>query len=351
MNVCYSTWSLRLLDELGKGSSGIVWRCQFENSIYAAKIVELTSQGNPVTFECMIMSSFDSPYINSAEKILIDRDRVVILSKLASSDLLSLAREVVIQIELVERYIKELLIALHSLHSHSIIHGDVKARNILVYRDKSICLTDFTLSKYGWTKSLQGYTVTHRAPEVWQNLQWSYSADIWALGCTIHEIMTGKSYFPILNSAKYFDRMLKQSNLDGKFSFNFPARFSSSRSEKVKNIFLDCLTVESLERPTASSLLLKYFSKVRQHSVKTREKYKLTQDILFEIEQRTHSLEIKHAASALLSKLEPQYHLELLPAVLNLVKKILFQENILTSSHGDEARLCHLLQFNLYFSL
>lgn len=346
MNVCYSTWSLRLFDELGKGSSGVVWRCQFENSIYAAKIVELTSQGNPVTFECMIMSSFDSPYLNFAEKILTDRDRVVILSKLAASDLLSLAKETFIQIELVERYIKELLIALHSLHSHSIIHGDVKARNILVYRDKSIRLTDFTLSKYGWTKSLQGYTVTHRAPEVWKGQIWGYSADIWALGCTIYEMIVGKSYFPPLSSAKYFDRVIQQS------TFKLPTLFSLPRYEKVKKILLECFTVESLERPTASALLLKYFSKVPQHSVRVGKKYVLCQEILYEIERRTHSLEMKQATSSVLSKLEPQYHIELLPAVLNLVRKILFQENNLGHfSRDQETKLCHLLQFNFYVSL
>lgn len=349
MDVSYSTRSLRLYDEIGSGSSSVVWKCQFNEKVLAAKVIEVTTWGKSAIFECMIMASFDSPYINSAEQILTDRDRVVILNELASSDLLSLAENIHIPVELIERYIKDLLVALYSFHFHSIIHGDVKARNILVYRNNSIKLTDFTLSRYGWSNpSDEAYTITHRPPEIWRKQTWSYSADIWALGCVIHEMVTGKSLFPFQEKSKMHKTILcseKQGHI-------LPPIFSRPEYKRVRQILFDCLTFDPFERPSADMILLKHFHKVKRHTVKMRPTYELTRDICTEMLKFDLPHEISHGARTLLTRLEPVYHQNFTPAAIYLIKKLFYQLDSLSgTSYHDELKLCHLLDFHLYVSL
>jgi serine/threonine protein kinase len=40
------------------------------------------------------------------------------------------------------------------------------------------------------------YTVTHRPIEILEKQEWGFSADVWSLACTIHEIIYGENIFP-----------------------------------------------------------------------------------------------------------------------------------------------------------
>lgn len=108
----------------------------------------------------------------------------------------------------VKRWCWELVCAVAHLHSEGIVHGDIKAANVLLFgktiTTSSAVLSDYSIStlvmdaKIG-TRDLGGkmsYTPTHRPPEVWESKQWSYSADIWALACTMYELAYQLLLFP-----------------------------------------------------------------------------------------------------------------------------------------------------------
>ncbi|KAK0449597.1 kinase-like domain-containing protein [Desarmillaria tabescens] len=103
--------------------------------------------------------------------------------------------------------IREVVDGLYYLHhSESVVHGDIKGDNIFVRPDLTCCLGDFGLATSAWSPALPmkssssaGLGSTRwMAPELlnpkpFENDQGSpLASDIYALGCTALEILTGK---------------------------------------------------------------------------------------------------------------------------------------------------------------
>ena len=106
------------------------------------------------------------------------------------------------------------------------IHGDIKAANILTDQNANIKLSDFGASKIvdGIPADLEvsqsGKFYEHNrgslfwmAPEILYGEPYGRRSDIWALGCTIIEIATGKHPWEIDNITDLDDlkqRMLQE---------------------------------------------------------------------------------------------------------------------------------------------
>ena len=92
---------------------------------------------------------------------------------------------------------------LHYLHQNGIVHCDLKAANILTTEDGDVKLSDFGVSLNfremkrqikavagipDWRAPVANWT----APEVTEPKRASPKSDIWSLGCTVIELLTGK---------------------------------------------------------------------------------------------------------------------------------------------------------------
>lgn len=96
---------------------------------------------------------------------------------------------------------KQLLEGVSYLHSHRILHRDLKPQNLLLDREGHIKLADFGLSR---SFSLPTRTYTHevvtlwyRAPELLLGSRiYSTAIDIWSLGCILAEMILKKAFFP-----------------------------------------------------------------------------------------------------------------------------------------------------------
>ena len=111
---------------------------------------------------------------------------------------------------MLRRHTKQILSALAYLHNHDkkIIHGDLKAANIL-YDGSNIKLTDFgdsrimgsqvpnlSVSHSGVTfKDIKG-SILWMAPEIIRELPIGTRSDIWSLGCTLIELATAQRPWP-----------------------------------------------------------------------------------------------------------------------------------------------------------
>lgn len=152
--------------------------------------------------------------------------------------------------KVLQRFTREILMALSYMHGKGIIHRDLKCSNILIAEDSSIKLSDFGLSKLieSDAKVLEiAGSLYWMAPEMFTNSGYSFAADIWSLGCTVVEMMTGNP--PWANTCKSVKDIIKAISSPN----NFPD--IPSCSTELKDFLLKCFTRKPEDRPSAEDLL------------------------------------------------------------------------------------------------
>lgn len=93
----------------------------------------------------------------------------------------------------------QILCGVDFLHSHRIVHRDIKPQNILLSNDGTLKLADFGLARiYDFNALLTSTVVTlwYRAPEVLLGTTYATPVDMWSVGCIFAELFTRKPLFP-----------------------------------------------------------------------------------------------------------------------------------------------------------
>ncbi|UJR28200.1 hypothetical protein I4U23_009451 [Adineta vaga] len=174
--------------------------------------------------------------------------------------------------ELVRGFVKQLLQALLVLHEHCIIHCDVKGDNIFIANENGhyiVKLGDFNLSHRlelespsadaSDSRSTQFGTLYFKPPEP----EYVYQSDIWALGCTVIEMLTGKH--PWANVVRpHEERIYIQNQLLAKKGPPIPDELKEHH--EAYDFIQLCLTPNLNERPLAKALLDHPYPRVRTDS-------------------------------------------------------------------------------------
>ncbi|XP_058100256.1 mitogen-activated protein kinase kinase kinase 5-like isoform X2 [Magnolia sinica] len=153
----------------------------------------------------------------------------------------------------VRNFTRHILSGLAYLHGKNTIHRDIKGANLLVDASGVVKLADFGMAKHlsgqAAALSMKG-SPYWMAPEVMQAMMqkeagYDHAVDIWSLGCTIIEMLTGKPPWSEFEGAAAMFKVLK----------NESPPIPDTLSPEGKNFIQFCLRRNPAERPSASKLL------------------------------------------------------------------------------------------------
>lgn len=196
----------QLLERLGEGGMGVVWRCfdlDLEEPV-AIKFLREDLASDPALRACFrreVKLARRVTHPNVARVFEFGRaDELVFLTMefiLGRSLDRVLAREGPLPRERALALARSLCSGLAAAHTAGVVHGDIKPGNILVTQERGAVLTDFGIARalaeaQGRSEVMRG-TLEYMAPEQFAGERISLRSDVYATGIVFFEMLTGKS--------------------------------------------------------------------------------------------------------------------------------------------------------------
>ena len=227
------------------------------NKILAAKIISKAAlvksrAKQKLMSEIRIHRSVNHSRIVKLEHFFEDADNVYILLEMCHNQTLNeliRRRKKLLELE-VQCYLVQLIEAVKYLHSHRIIHRDLKLGNLFITDKMEIKVGDFGLATRldfeGERKRTICGTPNYIAPEILEGKQGhSYEVDIWSIGVIIYTLIIGKPPFETAD-VKTTYRKIKMN------SYNFPDTVKIS--DECKNLIQSILNNDPSQRPKLSDI-------------------------------------------------------------------------------------------------
>lgn len=188
---------------IGQGSFGVVNLAVYDDFDLPFAVKSVVKKSDNQLFECLeneiqILKSLSSPYIVkyigddvTCENFLEYRN--LHMEYMSGGTVADVAKHRQLSEHEVRCYTRCITSALSYIHSKNIVHCDVKGKNVLVGN----CVGTAKIADFGSAVQLGGPVVGPRgsplwmAPEVVRGEYQGPESDVWSLGCTVIEMITG----------------------------------------------------------------------------------------------------------------------------------------------------------------
>ncbi|CAN0431402.1 unnamed protein product, partial [Lampetra fluviatilis] len=201
-----------VLKKIGEGGQGQVIQCldHKRNILVAIKILVSPSSSKQETYQKMELQialelqdegSDEDFNVIKVLNIFHFRGHYCIVMELLKKSLHEVIRNAGLRrldMAMVKTYTRGILKFLRHINSRKIVHADIKPENVLV-KDTvtgTVRITDFGTSFFVESQPMNvGGTLEYLAPELLLGYSLTCGVDMWALGCTVAELATGRELF------------------------------------------------------------------------------------------------------------------------------------------------------------
>ena len=214
----------RLVDQIGAGGMGVVWKAvdtTLDRDV-AIKVLPETLAEDPnrlVRFEreAKLLASLNHPNIAAVHSVHeVDDVRFIAMELVDGDDLAQHLKTGAMPLDEALQIARQIADALEAAHESGIIHRDLKPANVVLGRDGRVKVLDFGLAKAFTTDAASGETqlahsptltsagtvvgmilgtASYMSPEQARGNAVDKRADIWAFGCLVHEMLGGRQTF------------------------------------------------------------------------------------------------------------------------------------------------------------
>ncbi|KAJ7218646.1 kinase-like domain-containing protein [Mycena pura] len=254
---------LQLTDQVGGGGFADIWRSDFHNETVCVKVmrvfnaVDIETLSKAFRNEAIIWRQLSHPnllpFLGAFYQEMNTQRRLCLVSPwMISGDIHNYLKSNPAGLNRLT-LVLDVAIGLEHLHSLNLVHGDLKAMNVLVTRSGRAVLADFGLSSVVMHSRIaalsstyhSGGTTRWQAPELLQGDRRSFASDMYAFGCVFYEITTGNvPFFEVAEAAVLWHI----------YRGNVPQRLPEI-SDDVWALMAECWATEPVNRPTAKDVI------------------------------------------------------------------------------------------------
>ncbi|NXA07269.1 STK36 kinase, partial [Sapayoa aenigma] len=195
-----------VLEMIGEGSFGRVYKGRRKHSaqVVALKFIPKVGRSEKelknLQWEIEIMRGLHHPnIIQMLDSFETDKE-VVVVTDYAEGELFQILEDDgSLPEDQVQTIAAQLVSALYYLHSHRILHRDMKPQNILLGKDGVVKLCDF-----GFARAMSIHTMVltsikgtplYMSPELVEERPYDHRTDLWSVGCILYELFVGTPPF------------------------------------------------------------------------------------------------------------------------------------------------------------
>ncbi|NXH39094.1 STK36 kinase, partial [Dicaeum eximium] len=299
-----------VLEMIGEGSFGRVYKGRRKHSaqVVALKFIPKVGRSEKelknLQREIEIVRDLHHPNIIQMLDSFETAKEVVVVTDYAEGELFQILEDDgSLPEDQVQTIAAQLISALYYLHSHRILHRDMKPQNILLGKDGVVKLCDF-----GFARAMSIHTMVltsikgtplYMSPELVEERPYDHTADLWSVGCILYELFVGTPPFYTNSIFQLVSLIIKD-----------PVKWPMTMSPVFKSFLQGLLMKDPHERLSWPELLSHPFIAGRVTVIDDTEEYgisnpfttKLSPELQALKEQQVHSMAPRSSQSRILRK-------------------------------------------------
>ncbi|NXO32207.1 STK36 kinase, partial [Cisticola juncidis] len=299
-----------VLEMIGEGSFGRVYKGRRKHSaqVVALKFIPKVGRSEKelknLQREIEIVRDLHHPNIIQMLDSFETAKEVVVVTDYAEGELFQILEDDgSLPEDQVQAIAAQLISALYYLHSHRILHRDMKPQNILLGKDGVVKLCDF-----GFARAMSIHTMVltsikgtplYMSPELVEERPYDHTADLWSVGCILYELFVGTPPFYTNSIFQLVSLIIKD-----------PVKWPMTMSPVFKSFLQGLLMKDPHQRLSWPELLSHPFIAGRvtviddteEHGISNPFTTKLSPELQALKEQQVHSMAPRSSQSRILRK-------------------------------------------------